>query len=55
VKASTLYVAIGSRLDHRVDDTMLLPGENNVTCDILSRGASPSELGMNRSLFAMVK
>mgnify|MGYP000025132167 CR=1 FL=1 len=45
VKAATLYVAIGSRLDLRVDDTIHLPGKNNVTCDRMSRGTSPSSLG----------
>jgi len=45
VKAATLYVAIGSRLDLRVVDTIHLPGKNNVICDMLSRGASPCMLG----------
>ena len=45
IKAATLYIAIGSRLDMRVKDTIHLPGKSNIICDKLSRGASPSSLG----------
>ena len=44
IKAATLYIAIGSRLDMRVKDTIHLPGKSNIICDKLSRGASPSSL-----------
>lgn len=48
INAATLYVAIGSKLDLRVEDTIHLPGKSNVRCDRLSRGTSPDMLGFRR-------
>jgi len=45
VKAATVYVAIVSRLDLRVDEADHLPGTMNVVCDKMSRGTSPDSLG----------
>ena len=45
LNAAVVYIAIGSRCDLRVDETVHLPGLQNIVCDGLSRGKLPSTYG----------
>ena len=45
LNAAVVYIAIGSRCDLRVDETVHLPGLQNIVCDRLSRGTPPSVFG----------
>ena len=45
LNAAVVYIAIGSHCDLRVEETIHLPGVENITCDGLSRGIAPSGFG----------
>ena len=45
LNAAVVYIAIGSRCDLRVEETIHLPGVENTICDGLSRGIPPSVYG----------
>jgi hypothetical protein len=45
LRATIAYVAIGSRYDLEVCDAVHVAGLDNVVCDRLSRGVTPTELG----------
>lgn len=47
LNAAVVYIAIGSHCDLRVEETVHLPGLNNVVCDGLSRGRLPSYYGFS--------
>ena len=50
--AAVLYVALGLKYNIRLDDTMFVPGVDNVVCDKLSRDTHPSSLGFEASLYS---
>ena len=50
--AAIVYVALGLKYNVRLDDTMFVPGVDNVLCDKLSRDDHPSELGFDKSLYS---
>jgi len=50
--AAIVYVALGLKYNVRLDDTMFVPGVDNVVCDKLSRDDHPSALGFDTSLYS---
>ena len=45
LNSAVVYIAIGSRYDLRVEETVHLPGQMNFVCDGLSRGVHPRAFG----------
>ena len=49
-RPALLYMMLSTAFDVRIVKATHVPGEENVTCDLLSRGRSPGELGVPSDL-----